>query len=90
MRIRATCEDYRAGRTSISPRRGDAPPARPSPVPLLAIWGTAGIAAETEDPLTTWANEGAHVAALSRLRHYRAEGALRSDRKGAAGFFTTG
>jgi haloacetate dehalogenase len=56
VRIRATCEDYRAGRTTDLAHDEETRAAgQKIACPLLAIWGAAGgIPAETADPLTTW------------------------------------
>jgi haloacetate dehalogenase len=53
--IHATCEDYRAGRTTdLAIDEADRSAGRKIACPLLAIWGRAGIPSETEGPLVTW------------------------------------
>ncbi len=55
-RIHATCEDYRAGRTTDL-AHDDASRAAGQKIacPLLALWGASGIPSEAEaDPLATW------------------------------------
>jgi haloacetate dehalogenase len=54
-RIHATCEDYRAGRTTdLSLDEADRAAGRKIQCPLLAIWGESGIPSETNSPLDTW------------------------------------
>jgi haloacetate dehalogenase len=54
-RIHATCEDYRAGRTTdLSLDEADRAAGRKIKCPLLAIWGESGIPSETNSPLDTW------------------------------------
>jgi haloacetate dehalogenase len=55
-RIHATCEDYRAGRTTdLANDEADRAAGKKISAPLLALWGAAGIPSEAEaDPLATW------------------------------------
>jgi haloacetate dehalogenase len=54
-RIHATCEDYRAGRTTdLAHDDADRAAGRKIDCPLLALWGAAGIPSETQSPLDTW------------------------------------
>jgi haloacetate dehalogenase len=56
LRIHATCEDYRAGRTTdLTNDAADRAAGRKIECPMLALWGATGIppAAET-GPLATW------------------------------------
>jgi len=54
-RIHATCEDYRAGRTTdLAIDDADRAAGRKIACPMLAIWGAAGIPSETKNPLDTW------------------------------------
>jgi haloacetate dehalogenase len=55
-RIHATCEDYRAGRTTdLTHDAADRAAGRKIACPLLALWGAAGIPSEAEaDPIATW------------------------------------
>jgi haloacetate dehalogenase len=55
-RIHATCEDYRAGRTTdLANDEADRAAGRKIGCPLLALWGASGIPSEAEaDPLATW------------------------------------
>ncbi len=54
-RIHATCEDYRAGRTSdLAHDEADRAAGRRIACPMLAIWGSSGIPSETRSPLDTW------------------------------------
>jgi haloacetate dehalogenase len=56
LRIHATCEDYRAGRTTdLKNDEADRAAGRKITCSMLALWGAAGIPSEAEaDPLTTW------------------------------------
>ncbi len=56
LRIHATCEDYRAGRTTdLQHDEADRAARNKIGCPLLALWGAAGIPSEAEaDPLATW------------------------------------
>ncbi|MGH6783072.1 MAG: alpha/beta fold hydrolase, partial [Sphingomicrobium sp.] len=55
LRIHATCEDYRAGRTTdLAIDEADRAAGNKITCPLLAIWGAAGIPSETAGPLATW------------------------------------
>jgi haloacetate dehalogenase len=55
LRIRATCEDYRAGYTSdLAADEADVAAGRKITCPLLALWGAAGIPSETAGPLGIW------------------------------------
>ena len=55
LRIHATCEDYRAGRTAdLAHDEADRAAGKKIACPLLAIWGASGIPSETEGPLATW------------------------------------
>jgi haloacetate dehalogenase len=54
-RIHATCEDYRAGRTTdLKLDEADRAAGKKIDCPLLAIWGSSGIPSETRSPLDTW------------------------------------
>lgn len=56
LRIHATCEDYRAGRTTdLKYDEADRAAGKTIDCPLLVLWGAAGIPSEAEaDPLATW------------------------------------
>ena len=54
-RIRAACEDYRAGAyADFEHDKADFEAGRRIAVPLLALWGGRGIAAGASTPLDTW------------------------------------
>ncbi|MEE2866474.1 MAG: alpha/beta hydrolase [Pseudomonadota bacterium] len=54
-RVSATCEDYRAGATiDYDHDRADLDAGRKILVPLLALWGSKGIATSVDDPLEVW------------------------------------
>jgi haloacetate dehalogenase len=54
-RLHATCEDYRAGRTTdLAHDEADRAAGKKIDCPLLALWGASGIPSETNSPLDTW------------------------------------
>lgn len=54
-RIRATCEDYRAGRyDDLAHDEADHAAGRKITCPLMALWGDAGIPSRTGSPLDIW------------------------------------
>jgi haloacetate dehalogenase len=91
VRIHATCEDYRAGRTTdlahdeASRNKGDK-----IGCPLLAIWGAAGgIPAETNDPLATWREWASDVRGFALdSGHYLAEEVPEATAQALIAFFT--
>ena len=88
LRIHATCEDYRAGRTTdlAQDDESHAMGARIT-CPLLAIWGArGGIPAETEGPLATWREWATDVRGFAiDCGHYLAEEAPDATAEAAAG-----
>ncbi|WP_322517879.1 alpha/beta hydrolase [Rhodopseudomonas palustris] len=57
MRLHAMCEDYRAGaHADFAHDKADVEAGRKIPVPMLALWGDAGIAQSAATPLDTWKN----------------------------------
>jgi haloacetate dehalogenase len=55
LRIHATCEDYRAGRTTdFTHDEVDYAAGVKIACPVLALWGESGIPSETRSPLDTW------------------------------------
>jgi haloacetate dehalogenase len=55
VRIHATCEDYRAGRTyDWRADAADREAGKKIACPLLVLWGAAGLAGKTETPLDVW------------------------------------
>lgn len=62
-RIRAVCEDYRAGaHADVDHDRADFDAGRMIQVPLLALWGAAGIAPAASTPLDTWRKRATEVS----------------------------
>ena len=54
-RIHATCEDYRAGRTTdLADDEATRAAGKKIDCPLLALWGASGIPSETKSPLDIW------------------------------------
>ena len=56
LRVHATCEDYRAGRTTdLRNDEADRAAGKKITCPLLALWGATGIpSALATDPLSIW------------------------------------
>lgn len=55
LRIHAMCEDYRAGAyADFEHDRADKEAGKKIAIPMLALWGDAGIAAAAATPLDTW------------------------------------
>ena len=66
LRIHATCEDYRAGRTTdLAHDEADRAAGRKIGAPLLALWGAGGIPSETKSPLDTWREWATDVRGLA-------------------------
>jgi haloacetate dehalogenase len=54
-RVHAMCEDYRAGAyADFEIDKKDHDQARKITIPMLALWGDAGIASAAATPLDTW------------------------------------
>ena len=90
VRIRATCEDYRAGRTSDLAHDEETRAAgQKIACPVLAIWGAAGgIPAEIEVPLATWREWASNVRGFAiDCGHYLAEEAPDATAKALLDFF---
>jgi len=75
LRIHATCEDYRAGRTTdLADDEADRAAARTISCPMLALWGDAGIPSDTRSPLQTWREWARDVQGFAiDSGHYLAE-----------------
>ena len=90
VRIHATCEDYRAGRTTdLAHDEADPRGGAKITCPMLAIWGAAGgIPAETEGPLATWREWATDVRGFAiDCGHYLAEEAPHATAKALLEFF---
>jgi len=90
VRIHATCEDYRAGRTSDLAHDEETRAAGGKiSCPVLAIWGAAGgIPADTDDPLATWREWATDVRGFAiDSGHYLAEEAPEATAKALLEFF---
>lgn len=62
-RVHAMCEDYRAGAyADFVQDKADRDAGNKITVPMLALWGGAGLAAATATPLDTWKMWAANVA----------------------------
>jgi haloacetate dehalogenase len=90
VRIHATCEDYRAGRTTdLAHDEETLASGKKIACPLLAIWGAAGgIPAETDGPLATWREWAINVQGFALdSGHYLAEEAPEATAKALLEFF---
>jgi haloacetate dehalogenase len=90
VRIHATCEDYRAGRTTDLAHDDESRAAtKKITCPMLAIWGGAGgIPAETDDPLATWREWAVDVQGFPiDSGHYLAEEAPQATAEALIAFF---
>jgi haloacetate dehalogenase len=62
LRIRAACEDYRAGaHADFDHDQTDFDAGNKITVPLLVLWGSSGIAASASTPLETWRKRATDV-----------------------------
>ncbi len=90
LRIHATCEDYRAGRTTdLAHDEETRASGQKITCPLLAIWGAAGgIPAETDAPLATWREWATDVRGFALdSGHYLAEEAPEATAEALLEFF---
>jgi len=88
-RVHATCEDYRAGATiDRALDEADRAAGRKIAAPLLALWGTRGIPAKGEDPLTVWRRWADDVGGLGvDSGHFLPEEAPEATAKALMEFF---
>jgi haloacetate dehalogenase len=62
-RVHAMCEDYRAGAyADVDIDKADRDRDKKIPIPMLALWGDAGIARAAATPLDTWKNWATDVS----------------------------
>jgi haloacetate dehalogenase len=90
LRIYATCEDYRAGRsTDLADDEADRAAGKRIACPLLAIWGdSGGIPSETAGPLATWKEWASDVRGFAvDSGHYLAEEAPEATAQALIEFF---
>ncbi len=92
VRIHATCEDYRAGRTAdLAHDEADRAAGKKIGCPMLALWGAGGIPAETAGPLATWREWATNVRGFAiDCGHYLAEEAPAETAKALLEFFAAG
>ena len=92
-RLHAMCEDYRAGAyADFEIDKADRDVARKITIPMLALWGDAGIARAAATPLETSPRDLADmgdqgVGRADRFRSLPDRGKSRRDGEGAAGVF---
>jgi haloacetate dehalogenase len=89
LRIHATCEDYRAGRTTdLAHDEADRAAGKMIGCPLLAIWGESGIPSETRSPLDTWREWAKDVRGFAiDSGHYLPEENPQATAEALLGFF---
>lgn len=90
-RIHATCEDYRAGRTSdLSHDEADRAAGKTIDCPVLVLWGATGIPSETKSPLDTWREWARDVRGFAiDCGHYLPEENPKATVSALVEFFTT-
>jgi haloacetate dehalogenase len=88
-RLHATCEDYRAGRTTdLAHDEADRAAGRKIDCPLLALWGSSGIPSETKSPLDTWGEWASDVRGFAiDCGHYLPEENPQATAKALLEFF---
>jgi haloacetate dehalogenase len=89
-RIHAACEDYRAGATTdVDHDQADRDAGKMISVPLLVLWGAAGIAASVATPLDTWRRWATNVAGTPiDSGHFLCEESPEATATALATFFT--
>ena len=66
-RVRSMCEDYRAGATAdVADDEADRAAGRKIAAPLLALWGSTGIARGKTSPVDVWRGLGERTSAVRR------------------------
>jgi haloacetate dehalogenase len=90
LRIHATCEDYRAGRTTdFTHDEADYAAGVKIGCPMLALWGESGIPSETRGPLDIWREWATEVQGFPiDCGHYLAEENPRATAAALLNFFT--
>jgi haloacetate dehalogenase len=89
MRLHAMCEDYRAGAfADFAHDKADRDAGTKITVPMLALWGDAGIAQSAATPLDTWKNWATNViGAPVDAGHFLTEEAPEATAKALREFF---
>ena len=84
------CEDYRAGAyADFEIDKADRDAANKITIPMLALWGDAGIAHAAATPLDTWKQLGDQGRGRAgRFRSFPDRGKSRCDGEGAEGIFS--
>ena len=91
-RVHAMCEDYRAGAyADYEIDKADFDAGKKITIPMLALWGDAGIASAAATPLDTWKNWATNVqGAPVDSGHFLTGGKSGCDGEVAAGVFSGG
>ena len=88
-RVHAMCEDYRAGAyADYEIDKADFEAGKKITIPMLALWGDAGIASAAATPLDIWKQWATNVSgAAGRFRSLLARGKSGCDGEGVEGVF---
>lgn len=91
-RLHAMCEDYRAGAyADFEHDKSDRDAGKKIPVPMLALWGDAGIAQSAATPLDTWRHWATNVTgAPINSGHFLTEEDPEATAKALLAFFAAG
>ena len=91
-RVHAMCEDYRAGAyADFEIDKADHDAGKKITIPMLALWGDAGIASAAATPLDTWKNWATNVSGSPvDSGHFLTEENPDVDGEGAEGVFCGG
>jgi haloacetate dehalogenase len=91
-RVHAMCEDYRAGaHADFDHDKADRDAGNKITIPMLVLWGDAGIAAAPATPLDTWTNSATNVrGAPIDSGHFLTEENPDTTAKALLEFFTAG
>ena len=86
------CEDYRAGaHADFDHDKADRDAGNKITIPMLVLWGDAGIAAAPATPLDTWTNSATNVSgAPIDSGHFLTEENPDATAKALLEFFTAG
>jgi haloacetate dehalogenase len=90
-RIHATCEDYRAGRTTdLGCDEADRAAGNKIACPMLVLWGETGIPSQTKSPLDTWREWASDVRGFAiDSGHYLPEENPTATQKALIEFFSS-
>jgi hypothetical protein len=85
------CEDYRAGAyADYEIDKADFDAGKKITIPMLALWGDAGVASAAATPLDTWKKWATNVRGAGRFRAFSPEENPDADREVVAGLLLGG